>query len=208
MAQLQAIQLVYSTTVPEEHIAKMKRSAGVFNNFKIENWLSTPHPANHSEAVKLELDYLSQIRKNRAFVEYADNITKYFSDFFEDKPVNFPERTVESLLNKTRPTILKLKYHYNRPRPVQLAKVVGKKIKNGVKLDSMKTPSYPSGHSTQGVFIANVLGDMFPEYRKELLQLGQDISMARLVAKAHYPTDSEFGEKLGYELYKHYKKEK
>ena len=208
MAQLQAIQLVYSTTVPEEHIAKMKRSAGVFNNFKIENWLSSPPPANHSEAVRMELNYLSTIRKNKAFVEYADNITKYFLDFFEDKPANFPERTVESLLNKTRPTILKLKYHYNRPRPLQLAKVVGKKINNGVKLDSMKTPSYPSGHATQGIFIAHVLGDMFPEYRKELLQLGQDISMARLVAKAHYPTDSEFGEKLGYELYKHYKKEK
>ena len=208
MAQLQAIQLVYSTTVPEEHIAKMKRSAGVFNNFKIENWLSTPPPANHSEATRMELNYLSTIRKNKAFVEHADNITKYFLDFFEDKPANFPERTVDSLLKKTRPTILKLKYHYNRPRPLQLAKLVGKKINNGVKLDSMKTPSYPSGHATQGIFIAHVLGDMFPEYRKELLQLGQDISMARLVAKAHYPTDSEFGEKLGYELYKHYKKEK
>ena len=208
MAQLQAIQLVYSTTVPEEHITKMKRSAGVFNNFKIENWLSTPPPANHSEAVQIELNYLSTIRKNKAFVEYADRITQYFADFFEDKPVNFPEKKVESLLSKTRPTILKLKYHYNRPRPLQLAKATGNKIKNGVSLDSMKSPSYPSGHATQGIFIANVLGDIFPEYKKELLQLGQDISMARLVAKAHYPTDNDFGEKLGYELYKHYKKEK
>jgi membrane-associated phospholipid phosphatase len=32
--------------------------------------------------------------------------------------------------------------------------------------------------------------------------------MSRLVAKAHYPTDSKFGEDLGYALYKHYKKEK
>ena len=32
--------------------------------------------------------------------------------------------------------------------------------------------------------------------------------MSRLVAKAHYPTDSQFGEKLGYDLYKHIKKEK
>ena len=72
----------------------------------------------------------------------------------------------------------------------------------------MKTPAYPSGHSTQAVLVGQVLGDMFPEYREDLLLLAEDISMSRLVAKAHYPTDSKFGEDLGYALYKHYKKEK
>jgi membrane-associated phospholipid phosphatase len=182
----------------------MEQATGLFENFPIENWLSKPFPENTSETVKGELEYLASIRKNQAF----DDIHSYFGSFFYDKPVQYPTKSVKRLLKHTRPIILKIKYNYNRPRPAQLSKALGIKINNGVKLDSMHTPSYPSGHSTQGILVAHVLGDMFPEYRKELIQMGEDISMARLVAKAHYPTDSQFGEKLGYELYKHYKKEK
>ena len=208
MANLTVISLVYSKKVDPKHAARMQQGSGPFESFPIENWLSKPFPENTSEAVKLELQYLAGIRKNQAFVEAADNIHAYFGSFFYDKPVNYPTQSVKRLLKQTRPAILKIKYHYNRPRPVQLSKALGIKINNGVRLDSMHTPSYPSGHSTQGILVAHVLGDMFPEYRKELIQMGQDISMARLVAKAHYPTDSQFGEELGYELYKHYKKEK
>ena len=208
MAELTVISLVYSNKLDPKHAAKMQHTTGPFESFPIENWLSTPFPANHSETVKLELEYLAGIRKNQAFVEAADDIHAYFGSFFYDKPVNYPSQSVKRILKQTRPIILKIKYNYNRPRPAQLSKALGIKINNGVKLDSMYTPAYPSGHSTQGILVAHVLGDMFPEYRKELIQMGQDISMARLVAKAHYPTDSQFGEKLGYELYKHYKKEK
>ena len=208
MAELTVISLVYSKKLDPKHAAKMQHTTGPFESFPIENWLSKPFPVNHSETVKLELEYLAGIRKNQAFVEAADDIHAYFGSFFYDKPVNYPTKSVKRLLKQTRPIILKIKYNYNRPRPAQLSKALGIKINNGVRLDSMHTPSYPSGHSTQGILVAHVLGDMFPEYRKELIQLGQDISMARLVAKAHYPTDSQFGEKLGYELYKHYKKEK
>lgn len=208
MAQLTVINLKYANKVTPEHQKKMEQSAGVLSSFPIDNWKSTPPPANHSEAVKLELDYLASLRKNTMFVEAADDIHSYFGSFFYDKPINYPTKSVKRALKISRPVILKLKYHYNRPRPIQLSKALGLKINNGVKLISMHTPSYPSGHSTQGIFVAHILGDMFPEYRKELLQMGEDISMSRLVAKAHFPTDSQFGEKLGYDLYKHYKKEK
>ena len=208
MTSLTVISLVYSDKLDSKKAEQMTRSCGPFEGFPIENYMSTPPPENHSEAVKLELDYIGNIRKNTAFVDAADDIHSYFGSFFYDKPVNYPTKTVKRLIKFSKPIILKLKYNYNRPRPAQLAKALGTKISNGVKLESMKTPSYPSGHSTQGILVAHVLGDMFPEYRKELIQMGEDISMSRLVAKAHYPTDSQFGEKLGYDLYKHIKKEK
>ena len=34
-----------------------------------------------------------------------------------------------------------------------------------VELPSMKTPSYPSGHSVQGYLIAMLLGDKYPNSR-------------------------------------------
>ena len=75
-------------------------------------------------------------------------------------------------------------------------------------LDSMNTPSYPSGHSTQGVLIGLVLSDMYPEHQHNLMELGKDISYSRNVARAHYPSDSKFGEKLGNEMFKYLKKMK
>jgi acid phosphatase (class A) len=73
-------------------------------------------------------------------------------------------------------------------------------------LDSMNTPSYPSGHSTQGVLIALVLSDMYCEHQYNLMELAKDISYSRNVARAHYPSDSRFGEKLGGEMFKYLKK--
>ena len=72
-------------------------------------------------------------------------------------------------------------------------------------MDSMKTPSYPSGHSTQGVLIGKVLADKYPKAAKQFTKAGKDISDSRRVAKAHYKSDSVMGEQLGEEMYNHIK---
>ena len=72
-------------------------------------------------------------------------------------------------------------------------------------MDSMKTPSYPSGHSTQGILIGNVLADKHPKAAKQFIKAGKDISDSRRVAKAHYKSDSVMGEKLGQAMYQHIK---
>ena len=69
----------------------------------------------------------------------------------------------------------------------------------------MKTPAYPSGHSAQGRFIAKYLNDLNNTNRFTVL--GENISDSRNIAKAHYKSDSEFGKKIGDELY-NYLKEK
>ena len=69
----------------------------------------------------------------------------------------------------------------------------------------MKTPSYPSGHSAQGIMIAKVLADKHPKAAKDFLQAGKDISYSRNVAKAHYKSDSKFGEEIGNAMYNHVK---
>ena len=72
-------------------------------------------------------------------------------------------------------------------------------------MKSMKTPSYPSGHSTQGILIGRVLSDMYPDHQYNLMSLGRDISDSRNIAHAHYKSDSEFGKKLGKKMYNHIK---
>ena len=72
-------------------------------------------------------------------------------------------------------------------------------------MESMKTPSYPSGHSTQGVLIGLVLSSMYPKGSADFKKAARDISYSRNVAKAHYKSDSDFGKQIGDMLYQHIK---
>ena len=42
-------------------------------------------------------------------------------------------------------------------------------------MQSMKTPSYPSGHSVQGVLIAKVLSDKYPKAKSAFAKTGENI---------------------------------
>ena len=74
-----------------------------------------------------------------------------------------------------------------------------------IEMESMKTPSYPSGHSVQGILIAKVLGNKYPKAKSAFAKTGENISYSRRVARAHYKSDSKMGEKLGNSMYKHIK---
>ena len=63
-------------------------------------------------------------------------------------------------------------------------------------LDSAKTPSYPSGHTTQGHLIAHLLGKKHTGHYDNFKQLANFISNSRLMARAHYPSDCVFGKKV------------
>ncbi len=65
-----------------------------------------------------------------------------------------------------------------------------------VELKSMKTPSYPSGHATQGHLFAELLGKKYPTHYEEFKKLSNFISKSRIMARAHYPSDCVFGEEV------------
>ena len=75
-----------------------------------------------------------------------------------------------------------------------------------IEMDSMKTASYPSGHSVQGMLIGKMLGDEYPEARTAFAKTGKNISDSRRSARAHYKSDSKMGEKLGDAMYNFLKK--
>ena len=72
-------------------------------------------------------------------------------------------------------------------------------------MKSMNTPSFPSGHSAQGMLIASVLKDKYGK-SSAFMQTAKNISDSRNIAHAHYKSDSVNGTKLGKQLYKHIKK--
>jgi len=95
---------------------------------------------------------------------------------------------------------MELKYKYNRPRPYQIAAFYGIDL-NGTELDSMKTPSYPSGHAVQGYLVADILSQQDPENEVIYQAVGEDIAHSRIIGKAHYPSDKEYGRVIATELF-------
>jgi len=176
-----------------------------FKNFNISKFMSKNPPSDYSFDTSQEIKELVKIPLNKRFVEEKDDITSYFKKVADRAGISiYPEVISETLIEQTAPMIMKLKNHYDRPRPKVLAKKMGIKL-NDIEMASMKTPSYPSGHSVQGILIGNVLATMFPLSAEEFIKAGKDISYSRNIAHAHYKSDSKFGEAIGLELYKYLK---
>jgi len=177
----------------------------MFEDFNISRFKSQSPPSDNSFDTMMEIKELNRIPLNKKFVKEKDDITGYFKKVAERSGIDFyPELIADELIEESAPLIMELKNHYDRPRPKVLAKKLGLDIED-IEMDSMKTPSYPSGHSVQGILIGNVLATMFPLSAKQFIQAGKDISRSRNIARAHYDSDSKFGEVIGLELYKHLK---
>ena len=179
--------------------------ANLFKDFDAKPFMKRKPPSDNSFDTDQELKQLSKIPINKKFVEEKDDIEATFKKASDAAGVEYPSALVKKLINDSRGTILKLKKHFNRPRPKVLAKKLTITMKD-YQMDSMKTPSYPSGHSTQAVLIGNVLADKYPKASKAFKKAAQNISYSRDVAKAHYKSDSKMGEKLGKEMYNYIKK--
>ena len=177
----------------------------MFKGFNIDKFKNMKPPSDSSFNTMQEVKQLNTIPLNKTSVQKYDNIEKTFADIAAKNNItNYDSKLVGDLIKKSAPIITKLKKHFNRPRPKVIAKKLGINMQD-YEMSSMKTPSYPSGHSTQGILIGRVLADKFPKAAKQIIKAGKSISDSRRVAKAHYKSDSVMGEKLGDEMYKYIK---
>jgi hypothetical protein len=171
----------------------------LLKGFSIKKYLNKKPPSDNSVTTKNELKELSNIPIRKRFIKEMDDIAPAFNKIVGKDPL------IKKLIEESAPLIMKIKKHHNRPRPKALAKKFNMKMKD-YEIASMKTPSYPSGHSTQAFLIANVLSDKYPNKKSKLKKLARNISDSRRIARAHYKSDSTFGEAIGNDMYKHIKK--
>jgi hypothetical protein len=199
--------MVYIEKPKPKHLKRMEKDWGTLTGFPIGSFMNTPPPENESNETEEEIKHLDSILVDNDFVNSADDVDEHFKKFLESKDLDYPLDLIKKYMTGVRTIILKLKYHYNRPRPGQVADAKGLDF-NMKKLKSATTPSYPSGHATQGRFIGKLLADLYPEHREQLIKVGDDIAFSRNMAKVHYPSDTKFGQKLGDVLYDYVSKEK
>ena len=173
----------------------------MFKDFDTSSFKKMKPPSDSSFDTDQEIKALKKIPLKKDFVKKYDNIEAAFKKTAEENNIkDYDKKIAAKLIKESAPVILELKKHHNRPRPYELDKNL-----SSVKMDSMKTKSYPSGHSAQGMLIASVLKDKYGK-GKAFMQTAKNISDSTNIAHAHYKSDSVNGTKLGKQLYKHIKK--
>ena len=170
----------------------------MLKDFKIKKYLDKKPPSNNSTTTKGEITALIKIPIREKFIKEKDDVKKSFGKIVKE------DELVQRLINASAPIIMKIKKHHNRPRPKVIAKKLNTKMED-MEMASMKTPSYPSGHSAQGYLIGMTLANKYPQKRDKLMKTARDISYSRRVARAHYLSDSRFGEEIGKDMYNHIK---
>tara|TARA_B100000497_G_C7676781_1_gene408923 strand:- start:830 stop:1525 length:696 start_codon:yes stop_codon:yes gene_type:complete len=202
---------VYSSkSIPNKHTKKIKAiKDGAFADFNYSKFKVNPisfPPVNTAMTTYNELQYLLKLPFYPEYVKEHDDIEKVFEEVCKENNVKYPRELVDQLLGDSAGIILDLKYTYNRPRPAQLAPHYNIKLNSDiVKLPSMKTPSYPSGHSAQGILIGKVLHALIPldTHTDAFLEAGKRISYSRAIGRAHYPSDTNLGEEIGEAMFKY-----
>tara|TARA_R110002074_G_scaffold193436_1_gene359267 strand:+ start:56 stop:544 length:489 start_codon:yes stop_codon:yes gene_type:complete len=158
-------------------------------------------PSDNSFDTDQEIKSLKKIPLRKEFVKKYDNIEAAFKKTADEQGIkDYDKKIAAKLIKESAPVILKLKKYHNRTRPYELDKSL-----SSVKMKSMNTPSYPSGHSAQSMLIALSLKDKYGK-GPAFMQTAKNISDSRNMAHAHYKSDSVNGNKLGKQLYKHIKK--
>ena len=190
-------EMTYNDGPTEKHQSKIDYPITLFEDFEIS---LMSYPENSSKQTIDELKELSLIEVDKDFVKEHDDVDGIFQKKHKELGLEFNRNEAKDLLRQSSKYIMKEKYKYNRPRPYQLAEFYNIDL-NGVDLDSMKTPSYPSGHATQGYLLGKFYSDRHPDYRKEFMRLGEDIAESRIVAKAHFPSDKKAGIDLAEKLF-------
>ena len=177
----------------------------MFKNFNTSSFKKQKPPSDSSFDTAQEIKALKKIPLKKEFVKKFDNIEAAFKKTAEEQDIkDYDKKIAAKLIKESAPIILELKKHFNRPRPKVLAKKMNIKL-DDYEMESMKTPSYPSGHSVQGMLIAKVLSDKYPKAKSAFSKTGKNISYSRRVAHAHYKSDSKMGENLGNSMYNHIK---
>jgi hypothetical protein len=168
-------------------------------------------PANDSPHTREELnsllEYQEQLQKNpslqQRFFAYDENIYEWFcKQFFQtaegqkdEEKTNRYLQTIKDLFTDCLPLIYKLKMHFNRPRPFQLAGYYKLKLFPSHSF-SVNSPAYPSMYSCMAAVVALVCGNHYPDMYKYFMDLKNDIAYSRLYMAANFQSDIDAGYRL------------
>lgn len=156
------------------------------------------YPSGNTEKFKNDLEEVERCYNNPSFEtnflkESDENIESLFKQYCKEAGHDRIDwKKIDEILKDVDSIILKLKFEYNRPRPINYFEK-----ESDFKLKYKKSPSFPSGHTAISYFLCDVLSHNFPEMRQDLQTLASLIGQSRIENAVHFPTDIEFGRIVG-----------
>lgn len=178
--------------------------SGILNKYYNMPWQSFIEGGER--VAKAELDYMISLQdalteEDKKFIDACeDDLSKVLDECI--KELNIPsinKKEIEDFLSVTDGIIFSLKYHYQRPRPLQLAYQYALNLYPYL-ATSANSPAYPSGHTFDSYKVAFLLAKRYPEKSMQLLDMAEKISMSRVKGGVHYPSDAIISKMLAKEL--------
>ena len=191
--------MVYSEEIKPKHQKKIDMKTSLWDENIILPRMMPPE--NDSSLTLKEIKYLAEIKPSQEVAEMGDDVLKNFMDLIEKHEVNVSEEFIDRIIKESAKFIMDLKYKFNRPRPFQVAEFYHIDL-NGTQLDSMKTPSFPSGHAVQGYLIGEYLASVDNLNGYIYRDKAEEIAESRIIAKAHYPSDKAYGKTIAKALFR------
>lgn len=102
------------------------------------------------------------------------------------------KNTLDGVISEVRADYDALKGKFDLPRPFQVNEAVQPVG------EARPVAAYPSGHAIRATVYARLLGEIFPDQKDALIELGQQIGYGRVIAGVHFPIDVIAGQKLGH----------
>jgi acid phosphatase (class A) len=188
-----------------------------------EKFFIPDFPANSSAQTRAELDYLLALQKRRNEEDVRASL--YYAGVYyrtairpEDKDYAKMRRNLFHIGRSIGPwfnadslpataalaahvwkdaeyLIWKYKNYFVRIRPYKLEPA----LEN---LEETNWAAYPSGHATNSYVNAYLFSELVPEFSSFFIKDAYDMAHSREIIGVHYPSDSESGRVLAYQLIK------
>ena len=156
-----------------------------------------PPPSNTDPKTLKELTFVAESTFNRsdAEIEQIYNIDRDldgpFVKLLSKYKLEYPQEYIDTFYNVVEPVLMNIKHYWNRPRPVQLAKLYNIQI-DPIVTRTVHTPSYPSGHTMYSRLVANILKHHYPQIENKVLDsIVYDTARARVMMGVHFPSDNQ-----------------
>ncbi len=198
--------MVYAPSVSNEHKERLSKSHDLFPSFTVENISIDPPPMNGSEETTRELAVLGERNLSAStddmqmFRTLDIHFTDEYMETFDRLHIDYDPDEMLEMSKQVGRVVLEVKYHFNRPRPFQLAGHHGIQLSSAA-TESAQTPAYPSGHATQSMFLSLYYADRNPQHENAIMTLANQVAESRIVSGLHYPSDNEAGKELARYLY-------
>ena len=159
-------------------------------------------PFNSGEITQKELNdlvaYVTEYARDSTlfarYNQYDMNTLDYYKKAIALAGIDTEEANfvLSSVTADFMPLLMRLKYHFERPRPCQLAFYYQLSLYT-VASKSSDSPSYPSSHAYLSKIISEIIGNLYPKFYQPFRELHHDVCMSRMYMGLHYQSDVDMG---------------